>query len=352
MCKVGICGHFGENKNLLNGQTIKTKILTEELKNMLGEKAVITVDTYGWKHSPVKLLIKCYLLIKKCENIVILPAQNGVRVFVPLFLALNKIFNRKLHYVVIGGWLPNLLAKNDKLKERLKKFDGIYVETHSMVKALQKLGLENIKYLPNFKRLDILQDDELIYATDEPYKLCTFSRVTKEKGIEDAINAVKNINNNLGRIVYTLDIYGQVDDNYRARFEELKKAFPNYISYKGKVNYKDSVKVLKNYFALLFPTYHKTEGIPGTIIDAYAAGLPVLASRWDSANEIIEHGLTGFIYDYEKRTRLEDLLINIAKTPDNINKMKKNCLKRARQYTPEKVVGDFITYLQEEPTRN
>ena len=87
------------------------------------------------------------------------------------------------------------------------------------------------------------------------------------------------------------------------------------------------------------------------IIDAYAAGLPVLASRWDSANEIIEHGLTGFIYDFEKRTRLEDLLINIAKTPDNINKMK-NCLKRARQYTPEKVVGDFITYLQEEPTRN
>ena len=111
-----------------------------------------------------------------------------------------------MHYVVIGGWLPQLLERNNLLTIKLKKFDGIYVETHFMIKALQKLGLQNIRYLPNFKRLDILKEDQLVYCTSEPYKLCTFSRVIKEKGIEDAINSVKSINDNLGRIVYTLDI--------------------------------------------------------------------------------------------------------------------------------------------------
>ena len=35
MYKIGICGHYGGGKNCLDGQTIKTKIITKELeKNM------------------------------------------------------------------------------------------------------------------------------------------------------------------------------------------------------------------------------------------------------------------------------------------------------------------------------
>jgi len=51
-----------------------------------------------------------------------------------------------------------------------------------------------------------------------PYKLCTFSRVLKEKGIEDAINAVIKVNTDCGREVCTLDIYGQIDENTKMRF--------------------------------------------------------------------------------------------------------------------------------------
>lgn len=345
MYKVGICGHFGENKEFLDGQTIKTKTIAEELQTALGSQSVQTVDTYGWKNNPIALFIKCYLLIKNCKNIIILPAHNGVKAFVPLFLLLNKIFHRKLHYIVIGGWLPELLEKNHKLKNKVSKFDGIYVETHNMVEVLRKLGLKNVRYLPNFKRLDILEENTLIYSTEKPYKLCTFSRVMEEKGIEDAIDAIININKTIGRQVYTLDIYGQVDEKYSKRFEKLKKDFPEYISYKGVVNFNNSVKVLKKYFALLFPTHFRTEGIPGTIIDAYAAGLPVLTSQWDSANEIIVQDTTGFIYDFMQKSKLEELLFLVSKDPKQINKMKKNCLKKAKSYLPETVIGKFTKYL-------
>ena len=33
-------------------------------------------------------------------NIIIFPAQNGIKVLL-LFVILNRVFNRKLHYVVI-----------------------------------------------------------------------------------------------------------------------------------------------------------------------------------------------------------------------------------------------------------
>ena len=54
MYKVGICGHFGGNRKILDGQTIKTKILTDELRKNVGKDEVKIVDTYGWKKGPLK----------------------------------------------------------------------------------------------------------------------------------------------------------------------------------------------------------------------------------------------------------------------------------------------------------
>jgi glycosyltransferase involved in cell wall biosynthesis len=345
MYKVGILGHFGKSGEFFDGQTVKTKTLSNELKIALGSNLVESIDTYGWRKNPIGLLIKCFYLLKNCENVILLPAHNGVKVFVPLFLILNRIFRRKLHYVVIGGWLPNLLEKNNKLKIFLHEFNGIYVETFNMVNTLEKLGLDNVIHLPNFKRLNMIKTNELVYSKGYPFKLCTFSRVMKEKGIEDAIEVVKNINNNYGRIIYTLDIYGQIEKQYSERFQELEKEFPEFISYKGIVDYNDSVQVLKDYFALLFPTQFKTEGIPGTIIDAYAAGLPVVASRWDYANEIIDEGATGYIYDFLQKSQLEDLLLQIYEDPMKINNIKGKCLVKVENYSPENVIGQFIRYL-------
>jgi len=342
MYKVGICGFLGDKNQVFDGQSVKTNILTEELRSIYGSDRVKVVNTYRWKKNPFKLLINCLLLVKKCENIVILPAQNGVRVFIPLFLLLNKFFHRKLHYVVIGGWLQELLRDDDRLKSKICKFNGVYVETKLMLTSLIKLGIKNAKIFPNFKPLDFIGENELIYQNCEPYKLCTFSRVIKEKGIEDAINAVKNVNNYFGRVVYMLDIYGSIGKKYEYRFKELTKEFPKYITYKGIINFNQSVKVLKNYFALLFPTQFKTEGIPGTIIDAYASGIPVIASNWNSASEIIIHNETGIIYDFMENSKLEEILIQVALNPTMINKMKKNCLKMARRFSPETVIKDLV----------
>ncbi|WDL92128.1 glycosyltransferase [Bacillus sp. HNR-4] len=342
MYKVGVCGHFGSDKNLLNGQTVKTKLLTEELRMALGTQDVGIVDTHNWKTNPLKLFVDCYLLIKNCENVVILPAQNGISVFVPLFLFLNRIYKRKLHYVVIGGWLPNLLTEKSKLKNQVSKLDGVYAETNSMIKSLRQLGLNNVKKLMNFKPLDILPKNELSFSNGKPFKLCTFSRVMKEKGIEDAVQVVENINNSKGEVIFTLDIYGQIEEEYKERFEKLQRDFPNYISYKGSVDFDKSVGILKDYYALLFPTHFKTEGIPGTVIDAYAAGIPVIASKWNSADEIIIEGTTGYIYDFMCLAELELILNSVLDNPKKMENMKESCLEKAEEFLPKKIISGFI----------
>jgi glycosyltransferase involved in cell wall biosynthesis len=345
MKKVCVVGHFGFGENMLDGQTIKTKIVTTELENQLGTELIKKIDTHGGLKALPQIILQIVNAFKKSSNIIILPAHNGIKVFVPICVVLNKIYKRKIHYVVIGGWLPKLLNGKPMLIRQLKKFNGIYVETNTMKRSLEAMKFDNLFVLPNFKDIIVLDKDELVYTDKEPYKLCTFSRVMKEKGIEDAIEAVRELNDTLGRIAVTLDIYGQVDCEQIGWFEGLRENFPQYIQYCGNVPFDESVDILKSYFALLFPTHFYTEGIPGTILDAYASGIPVICSKWESFDDLVEEGITGLGYSFNNKAELVNILYNLVKNPFMINSLKVNCLKKAHEYSPNSAVSVLMKNL-------
>lgn len=334
MYKVAAIGHFGFGRSLSNGQTIKTKIVTSELEKHFGENKVLKIDTHGGKKKIIIMPFVIFSTLRKSENVVIFPAHNGLRIIAPLLVVGNIFFRRKLHYSVIGGWLPDLLKKKKRLSFILKKFNYIYVETERMKKELENLGFFNIIVVPNCKKLKILNDSELIKNHQEPYRLCTFSRVMKEKGIEDAVKVLELVNKKLGRNAFLLDIYGQIDENQIEWFNDFKKKFPAYIKYCGVIQFDKSVEVLKEYFLLLFPTKFYTEGIPGTIIDSYAAGVPVISSKWESFSEVIEDGVTGIGYEFDDLEELENILVSIVERPYIIEKMKPECIRKAENYMP------------------
>ena len=343
--KIGIIGHFGFGQTCLDGQTIKTKIFTDELENQLGQDQVLKIDTHGGWKTLLKAPFQVFRALKNSANVIIFPAHNGLRVYAPL-LSFAKIFfkKRKIHYVVIGGWLPQFLNKRKNLSKALKKFDGIYVETETMRCALKTQGFENVFVMPNCKKLTILSEDELVYPLGVPYKLCTFSRVVKEKGIEDAVNAVVEVNAILGFQAFSLDIYGQVDDSQIEWFESLKKNFPSYIQYRGVVRFDNSVDVLKDYFALLFPTYYEGEGFAGTLIDAYSAGVPVIASDWKYNSELVNANV-GYICPTGDRFAIVDILKAAAENPMLFICKKKSCLKETAKYKINKVIKILLGQL-------
>ena len=347
MNTVCILGHFGVGENLLNGQTIKTKIISEELQRQLGQAQVSIIDTHGGLKTLAKAPHQCLAALQKSRNVVIFPAHNGLRVYAPLLSRLRHFFKgRRLHYVVIGGWLPQFLQKRKCLARALKRFDAIYVETSTMKAALEAQEFENIFVMPNCKKLAVLSEDELVYPQGLPLKLCTFSRVMKEKGIGDAVEAVRNVNAELGYQAYTLDIYGQVDPAQTEWFEALKSSFPEGVRYCGCVDADKSVQALQGYFALLFPTHFYTEGIPGTIIDAYAAGVPVISAKWESYSDVVEEGITGFGYEFDEESQLEDILVNAATEPDMVLKKKSSCLREAEKYKIERATKVLLEQIE------
>lgn len=345
MKRVSVIGHFAYGKEYLDGQTVKTKIVAGELTRILGESEVGTLDTHGGKKKLLSLPFLLLRVLKSSKNVIMLPAHNGLRVITPLLFWENKLFGRRLHYVVIGGWLPEFLSGRLRLAKKLKHFDGIYVETETMRAALAAQGFENVFVLPNCKELKSLTQEELVYPEGEPYRLCTFSRVMREKGIEDAVVAVKRINEEMGRTVCTLDIYGQIDPGQTEWFDTLQEGFGENIRYGGLVSFDRSVEVLKDYFALLFPTYYMGEGFAGTVIDALAAGIPIVASDWRYNSEIVGEDV-GFLFETKNVDALVSLLREFAEHPERVTAKKLSCLSRSKKYSTKTVFNEFVQYLK------
>ena len=347
MKNICIIGCFADSLDLLNGQTVKTKIVYKEMTNTFSQNEVMKIDTDGGFKTLVKSPIIVLNALINSQNIIILPAENGLRIIAPLLICLNKFFNKNIYYDVIGGWLPDFLKDRNWLNVLLKQLKCIFVETYSMKERLVNMGYDNVEVIPNCKDLDILDVKSIKYTISNPIRLCTFSRVMKEKGIEDAIHAVNEINSKYDYVYAELDIYGQIEKSQMEWFENLQTMFPKYIRYKGMVPFNQSTKVLKEYDALLFPTYYEGEGFAGTIIDAYAAGVPVIASDWKYNEEIIKQGITGEIFKTHSISELKNAIDLICKVLKKWNFMKENCINEAKNYLPTNAMKQLIDLLNE-----
>lgn len=343
MFKATIIGHFGFGYSYSDGQTVKTKNLADCLCQEYGIENINMQDTHGGIKSLLKAPLMLLKAFKTSENVIILPAHRGIKIYAPIISFYKCFFKRKkVHYVVVGGWIHNLVKNNQFLKKSLARFDYIYTETSILKKRLFEVGLKNVTVLPNFKNINIINKENMNYPCDEPYKLCTFSRVMKEKGIEDAIMAVSEINRKYDRKVFELDIYGPIDENEHDWFTSLKNRFPNYVKYCGVIPPEKSIDIVKNYFALLFPTLFYTEGIPGTILDAYCSGVPVIASRWESYSDVVEENITGIGYEFKDINDLIRVLDEVSIFPEKILNLKKNCLEYAIHYSPNEAIKILV----------
>lgn len=330
---------------MTDGQTVKTVTVTSALEERFGSDQIIKADTHGGAKTLLKMPYIIINMLKKANNIVIFPAQRGLKIIVPLLVFFNRFYHRRLHYCVIGGWLPELIWDKNSLIYFLKQFSGIYIETKSAKNTLNALGLQNVYVIPNCKELSIVPEHEMSRSFQHPMRVCTFSRVIKEKGIEDAIIAVADVNRKYGKEIYSLDIFGPVDSNQTEWFLELKKSFPNYVKYKGKVEYSQSVDILSGYDLLLFPTYYEGEGFAGTIIDSFFAGTPIVASDWRFNPEIIRDGETGILFPSKDTAALSRVLEDIYLKKFDLEAISCNEKKEAELYLPQNALQPMFDRL-------
>jgi glycosyltransferase involved in cell wall biosynthesis len=94
----------------------------------------------------------------------------------------------------------------------------------------------------------------------------------------------------------------------------------------------ESYATLSEYSCMLFPTYWQGEGFPGVIIDAYIAGLPVIATGWNMNKEVVEVGKTGLIVPIQDAKALALAMLKMMQNPELVKKMSENSSGKAKNY--------------------
>ena len=339
MKKIGILGHFGGKEEFFDGQTVKTKILYDELLKT-GSFKIYRADTYYVRKNPLKFVYQTVRCLVVCESVIVLLSMPGRKIIFPFLYLWKKFFKIRLYNDVIGNNLAKY-ATNEKKAKHLRCFEKNWLEVDKAIKDLEAIGVHNGEILPNIKRIEAVTEFGE-KSLERPYKFCTFSRVMPEKGILDAIEAINRVNHESGEVVATLDIYGPIDEGYKEEFVKLQKTFDNTIRYCGIVDYRDSVNVLKDYYVLLFPTLFETEGFPGTVLDAFFAGIPVFATDKSANGEVVKDGYAGFVYPNGNMLNLYDCVKWSLNNDSEIIKMKKNCLLEAEKYKADKLIKIIV----------
>lgn len=343
---VCVVGNFGDGvSQVTDGQRIKTVELYRALVRHYGENEVSSVNLYSKKR--IKLAFKLFLALLRNKKLIVLVAENGRRTVIPLLVIMNLLFHREIYHSLIGSTTHDTLEKRPRLIPIYNRLAGNWTETSIETELLIKLGLNNVRLIKNFKQLPVLQSEQLVYQTQEPYRFCTFSRIEELKGFPDVVNAIKEVNRCYGRTVCELDIYGKVQDDYREDFDRLQQEFGPAVRYKGIVDFDKSIDTIKDYYMLIFPTRYYTEGIPGTILDAFASGVPLLSAEWGACFDILDHS-TAVTYDFDCYLALVEAIKFAVENPKRINMMKQNCLEASKAYSPDEVIRTITEILEED----
>lgn len=344
--RIGFIGRIDPDETMVDGQTVKTRTLYRYLVRRFGASSVRAVDTRDYRRETgrvVRELIRC---LHECDDVVVLLSSGGRRALFPILRLASAALGVRVYHDLIGGSLADDVEADasGRLVRHLNSFEVNWVETRALADRLRALGVRNASHLPNFKDVDDVDVDPHAPPSGPPYRLCALSRVTPEKGIDNAVRAVAAINGD-GPPVVTLDVFGPIEPSYEERFRRLVDSVPH-VRYAGRVPPERAAAAVSGHFALIFPTEWIGEGVPGTIIDAMHAGLPVVASRWPYYCEMLQDGVTGLSYDFDRPELLEATIRELIALPEEeLAAMRRATLERARAYAPEAVFGEIARAL-------
>lgn len=284
-------------------------------------------DTQEFRYSK-RSIIRFFKDLVQCDSLVWLPAHNNLKYLFPFIWYASKLFRFRIIYIVIGGWLSTMLQSLNFHSKRLGKIEAILVENQLTVTELsERYHFPNVSVIPNFRDI---KSRPKIRKSDNELKLVFMARINKMKGLDTIARVCERIPENT-----TIDFYGPIHPEDKEYFEaEIIDKYP-FTSYKGLLNPNEINGVLQNYDVMLLPTHYYTEGLPGSIIDAYQAGIPVIVTRWKHASEFVSNEETGFIVDFENpENQLIERIHWLKCFPDELHIIKQKAAKEGLKYTP------------------
>lgn len=279
-----------------DGVQIKNQVFVHHLRNYFKVR-VIDLDDLRAKCKFLTYPKICWTLV--CHILLgggIFIASGGSSSSCKLIRLAKKIsFGNPIIIVGLGGNMHLYITASQENIDSLKGCTAIMAEGKEMVQTMHKAGLKQAMYVPNCKEINYLP--KKVFHQHDILRFVFFARINPAKGCDIIFEAIDILNKDGYKNKFSVDFYGYKLESYAKDFDKKIALLGNNINYQGArlATNPETFDELASYDVMLFPTYWKDEGFPGTIIDAYVAGLPVIASDWKCNGELIKDYKNGFL---------------------------------------------------------
>ena len=213
----------------------------------------------------------------------------------------------------------------NKVLHAPEKIDGfLFVSNFAKKKHEPYMSfLKNRKTVVLYNFSDAI-DVEANTSLEEKYFLY-FGRLSKEKGVNTLLNAVKDLKDINLKIVGT----GSEEDDLKRFVSENNIRNVKFLGYKSGDELKNLVK--NAYFIIVPSEWY--ENNPMTIIEAYSASTPVIGARIGGIPEIIAEGETGFSFKCGDISDLKDVISRASSlSNNNYIQMRRQALSFAQKH--------------------
>ena len=346
MSKIVVLGAFGYDRKQLDGQTIKTR----NIYNLLSERhngKLKGFDTLLFRRKPWQVFALLWHLMT-CKTLVLIPCRRNLTYVFPAVYLMSKIFRYQIVSICIGGWQVEYFMGNELYKPHprqlkySKKIKVFMPEMETLNKNLiEKLGFQNTEVFPNFRKFDIV---EMSDSPHDELRMVFMARINRNKGygtIFQVLDRLKELHMNV-----SMTFYGQIAEEDKEDFLSLIEKYKDVACYKGALEPDEIHRTLAQYDVLLLPTKFYTEGFPGSVLDSYIAGIPVIVTEWKYSHEFVKDGQTGFIVPFENG--LDEMVGKIKLLfdgRDTLAQMKLYAKEECRKYSEDKAWSIINKYL-------
>ncbi|NEO50950.1 MAG: glycosyltransferase family 4 protein [Moorea sp. SIO4A3] len=200
------------------------------------------------------------------------------------------------------------------------------------------LGFDASKFSADLQEEQFFEKNYDLRGVDSKVKLVFLGRLTPDKGWEFTLNAfsrvVQKVNSDQIALIIVGD--GPMRDEIATR---LSKLTPNSY-FLGRVPPENVPALLVNSDIHITASEKETRGL--TILEAFAAGIPVLAPEAGGVVENIQDGLNGFLFTPQNQEDFSDKLKVLIENPTLRQEMGRNGRECVSQYGWDERVQNLI----------
>lgn len=346
----------------LDGTSVSFGLLCEEIARARPDVRVRVVDSAPKELKPegsalklddglraVRVIARLGWHLWRTDRVVLFGSNGFLARMVPLVVRLARLSRTPCYVRPFGGSLAEFCEslptqRRDRLLAALRESDGVIVQTRGLQGRLAEALGRDVAYLPGYRRVPATSPARAGGPEgDGALRLVFLGHVRVEKGVGVLLESLRALEAQgvRARCDFFGPIYGAGSGELERELRETRTA-----RYRGVLAQRDLWATLAGYDALVLPSFYQGEGHPGVLIEAMASGLPIVATRFRSLPDLVEHGVNGLLVPPGDAESLAGALRTLARDRELRSNLAQASRARAKEFDVRSILPRFAQTIQ------